>query len=325
MGRYLHVLSTPDFRRLWTGATISTLGDGMTFVALSWLVLSRPGGTTQLGLLGICYTAPVLLGGMAVGPLLDRFDKRTMLIADSLLRAVAVASVPLTAALDATPTWLPFAVAAFYGLLKMVPLAGFRHAPPTARGHGILRHRATQRADDSLGAVAANAPHPTRTPWPRVRGAAHTHAGHTATRLRARDPTTRAYQTRHRCHRDGPRRRAAGPVPDLRRRRRIVDAHGRPCAKADGPRRGGTLLNLPVPHGSSAVSSVPCAPDSVAGAIHRTTSPPAQPSATARRPQPSAKSPMTALCSPNRQSIQPTGWRGSRLTIGAPTAVTATL
>jgi MFS family permease len=66
----------------------------MTFVALSWLVLARPGGTAQLGVLGICYTAPVLLGGLAVGPLLDRFDKRIVLIADCLLRAVAVASVP---------------------------------------------------------------------------------------------------------------------------------------------------------------------------------------------------------------------------------------
>jgi MFS family permease len=128
--RYLHVLSTADFRRLWMGATISTLGDGMTFVALSWLVLSGPGGTTQLGLLGICYTAPVLLGGLAVGPLLDRFDKRTVLVADSLLRAVAVTSIPLTAAFDAMPTWLPFAVAATYGLLKMVPLAGFPAAIP---------------------------------------------------------------------------------------------------------------------------------------------------------------------------------------------------
>jgi MFS family permease len=41
-----------------------------------------------------------------------------------------VASIPLTAALDATPTWLPFAVAAMYGLLKMVPLAGFPAAIP---------------------------------------------------------------------------------------------------------------------------------------------------------------------------------------------------
>ena len=76
MRRYWHVLSSTDFRRLWTGATVSTLGDGMTFVALSWLVLSEFGGIRQLGLLGVCFTAPVLLGGFVAGPLLDRFDKR---------------------------------------------------------------------------------------------------------------------------------------------------------------------------------------------------------------------------------------------------------
>lgn len=130
MRGYLHVLRTVDFRRLWLGSTVSTLGDGMTFVALSWLVLSRPDGTAQLGLLGICYTAPVLLGGLAVGPLLDRYDKRTVLIVDSLLRATVVASIPLTAALGTTPAWLPFMVAAVYGLLKMVPLAGFPAAIP---------------------------------------------------------------------------------------------------------------------------------------------------------------------------------------------------
>lgn len=130
MGRYRNVLRAGDFRRMWLGATVSTVGDGMTFVALSWLVLSGPDGTVRLGLLGICYTAPVLLGGLAVGPLLDRFDKRGVLIGDSLLRAAAVASIPLTATLGAIPGWLPFAVAGSYGLLKMVPLAGFPAAIP---------------------------------------------------------------------------------------------------------------------------------------------------------------------------------------------------
>jgi MFS family permease len=127
---YLTVLRHTGFRRLWLGATISSVGDGMTFVALSWLVLAQPGGTAGLGLLGVCYTAPVLVGGLLVGPVLDRFDKRVVLVADSLLRAAAVASVPLTAVLGGTPGWLPYAVAATYGLLKMVPLAGFPAAIP---------------------------------------------------------------------------------------------------------------------------------------------------------------------------------------------------
>lgn len=130
MRHYVSTLRAGDFRRLWLGSTVSLIGDGMTFVALSWLVLDQSDGVSRLGLLGVCYTAPVVLGGLAVGPLLDRFDKRTVLIADSLFRAMAVATIPLTAAAGIQPDWLPFAVAATYGLLKMVPLAGFPSAIP---------------------------------------------------------------------------------------------------------------------------------------------------------------------------------------------------
>ncbi|MGY0059862.1 MFS transporter [Streptomyces sp. LZ34] len=130
MRAYARVLrGSGGFGRLWLGATVSLLGDGMTFLALAWLVLDE-GGTGRLGLLGVCFTAPVVVGGPAVGLLLDRVDKRTLLIADSVFRAVCVASVPLTAAFGGMPTVLPFVVAVVYGLLKMVPLAGFPAAIP---------------------------------------------------------------------------------------------------------------------------------------------------------------------------------------------------
>lgn len=146
MHDYVAVLRHTGFRRLWLGATISAVGDGMTFVALSWLVLA--GGTANLGLLGVCYTAPVLVGGLLVGPVLDRFDKRAVLVADSVLRAVAVASIPVTAALGGTPSWLPFAVAGSYGLLKMVPLAGFPAAIPQLVAERELE---TANALESMG------------------------------------------------------------------------------------------------------------------------------------------------------------------------------
>ena len=129
MSAYGRVLRSGDFGRLWAGASVSLLGDGMTFIALSWLVLDN-GGVSQLGLLGVCFTAPVVLGGLAVGPLLDRYDKRVVLIADSLIRAACVSSVPVAAAVGDVPTALPFVVASFYGLLKMVPMAGFPAAIP---------------------------------------------------------------------------------------------------------------------------------------------------------------------------------------------------
>ncbi|TMR96627.1 MFS transporter [Nonomuraea basaltis] len=135
MSIYVPLLKTrPDFRRLWLGASISVMGDSMTFIALTWLVLAQPDGTAKLGLLAGCYTAPVLIGGLAAGPVLDRFDKRTTLIVDSVLRGLAVASIPLTAAVGTVPEWLPFLVAAVYGLLKMIPMAAVPAAIPDLVG-----------------------------------------------------------------------------------------------------------------------------------------------------------------------------------------------
>ena len=119
----------PDFRRLWLGSSISALGDGMTWTALSWLVLTRH-GVVALGVLAVCSTAPVLLGGAVLGPLLDRFDKRRLLLVDSLFRAAVIGLVPLLAALDALPAVALYGVAATYGLLKMLPLAGVPAAMP---------------------------------------------------------------------------------------------------------------------------------------------------------------------------------------------------
>ncbi|MFI6741579.1 MFS transporter [Nonomuraea sp. NPDC050451] len=131
MSTYLSLLkSRRDFRSLWLGASVSVMGDSMTFIALSWLVLAQPGGTAKLGFLAVCYTAPVVVGGLVAGPLLDRFDKRAALIADSVLRGAAVGSIPLAAAVATVPNWLPFLVAALYGLLKMVPMAAVPAAIP---------------------------------------------------------------------------------------------------------------------------------------------------------------------------------------------------
>lgn len=127
---YQGALSRRDFRRLWLGSSLSLVGDGMTFVALTWLVLSQPGGTRQLGLLTVCYTLPVFAGGLLSGPILDRFDKRHVLAADSAVRGAAIASIPLASAMGEVPPVLPFVVAAIYGLFKMVPLAGFPAAIP---------------------------------------------------------------------------------------------------------------------------------------------------------------------------------------------------
>jgi MFS family permease len=124
VSRYLRLLRRRDFGLLWTGATISALGDGMSFVALLWLLIERGGTPTDVGWLAAIHTAPVIIGGFASGVILDRYDPRKVIAADNAIRGLAVISVPIAAATGALSTAQLFVVAAIYGLLFMTSAAG---------------------------------------------------------------------------------------------------------------------------------------------------------------------------------------------------------
>jgi MFS family permease len=122
--RYLSLLRNRAFATLWAGSTASAVGDSMTWVALVWLAFERGGARTVSGLV-VAATAPVLVGGLASGLALDRFDRRSVLVAVNLTLAGAVAAVPAwSLAAGAPPTWLLFAVAALHGFLKIANWAG---------------------------------------------------------------------------------------------------------------------------------------------------------------------------------------------------------
>ncbi|HLF02414.1 MAG TPA: MFS transporter, partial [Anaerolineales bacterium] len=77
-----------------------------------------------LGWLMLCYTGPVVVGGLIAGWLLDRFDRRWVILSDNLVRGVAVALIPLLNAVGRLELWHVYAVAAVYGFLMMISLAG---------------------------------------------------------------------------------------------------------------------------------------------------------------------------------------------------------
>lgn len=124
MGNYRRILRHRDYRLLWSGATVSALGDGMSFVALVWLLIERGGNPATVGWLAAAYTAPVVIGGLAAGVALDRFDRRFVLMGDNLARGLAIASIPVAGLVGGPSTVHLFVVAAVYGLLFMVSLAG---------------------------------------------------------------------------------------------------------------------------------------------------------------------------------------------------------
>jgi MFS family permease len=122
--RYRHIFRVKSFRTFWLGFTFSDLGDAITRVALTWYVYEATRSAEALGLLMLCYTGPVVIGGLIAGSLLDRFDRRQVMLIDNLIRGAAVALIPLLNAAGALALWHVYAVAAVYGLLMMISLAG---------------------------------------------------------------------------------------------------------------------------------------------------------------------------------------------------------
>jgi MFS family permease len=121
---YKEIFGLPAFRSFWIGFTFSGLGDAMTRTVLVWMVYTLTGSSEALGLLLVSYTAPVIIGGILAGSLLDRFNRKAVIIADNIIRGVAVAMIPTLSFLGLLSLWEIYAVAAVYGFFFMITLAG---------------------------------------------------------------------------------------------------------------------------------------------------------------------------------------------------------
>ncbi len=83
-----------DFLLLWAGQAISSIGTQISSFALPLLVLALTNSPAQAGLLTALQRAPYLLFSLPVGALIDRWNrKRVMLLADGL-RCAVYALVP---------------------------------------------------------------------------------------------------------------------------------------------------------------------------------------------------------------------------------------
>lgn len=83
---FLRLMSNRRFWLLWFGQTVSVLGDWFNVVALRSFVYGRTGSSSALGLLGVIQALPAVLLGLPAGVLVDRWDRRTIMIQADLVR-----------------------------------------------------------------------------------------------------------------------------------------------------------------------------------------------------------------------------------------------
>ena len=91
---YRSLLRVSDFRWLWIGQLISNLGNNFTYLALSVLVYQMTGAALSVGLMLAANALPFLLVRPFAGVLVDRWDRRRIMIVSDLIRALLIAAVP---------------------------------------------------------------------------------------------------------------------------------------------------------------------------------------------------------------------------------------
>lgn len=84
-----------DFRLMWIGQLVSTAGTALTSLAASILVYQVTGGSAlSVGLMMMATAAPSLLVGLFAGVIVDRYDRKRIMIVTELIRAVLVVLIP---------------------------------------------------------------------------------------------------------------------------------------------------------------------------------------------------------------------------------------
>jgi MFS family permease len=115
-GNLLSPLKHRDFRILWTGMTISLIGDGIFLIAIAWESYSLWNAPAALSIVGIGMTIPTIAFLLIGGVVSDRRDRRVVMAWADGLRAVAVSVLAALVLMDALRFWELVALVAIYGV-----------------------------------------------------------------------------------------------------------------------------------------------------------------------------------------------------------------
>ncbi len=140
----LNMLRTnPDLRKVFIAQVISYLGDWFSFVALIGLVDDLTGSSFLVSLVLVAFSLPSFLASPIAGPMVDRFDRRRILITVSWIQGVSALGLLLV---GPGTVWLAFlfqsSVSALAAVVKPASEAAIpnlaRDAEEVARANSLL-------------------------------------------------------------------------------------------------------------------------------------------------------------------------------------------
>jgi len=113
--RILVPLRHHDFRLLWTGMTVSLLGDGITTIALAWQAYEISNVATAFSMVMFAMAVPQVVLLLVGGAVSDRFDRRKVMLFADAIRMVSVFVLGFLSLTGHIEIWHMMVIAAVYG------------------------------------------------------------------------------------------------------------------------------------------------------------------------------------------------------------------
>lgn len=121
---------TLNFFLMWQGQLVSTLGDAVYSIALGFWVLAVTGSTALMGTLMAVSTLPGVLMSPFAGVIIDRFDKKRLMIAMDLIRGACIVLIAIAAIGGFIAIWMVFVAGIILSICGAVFSPGINSAVP---------------------------------------------------------------------------------------------------------------------------------------------------------------------------------------------------
>ncbi|MBN1401499.1 MAG: MFS transporter, partial [Anaerolineae bacterium] len=104
-----------DFRLMWIGQLVETSGSALTALAASIFVYRLTGSALSVGLMLMATAVPSVVLGLIAGVVVDRYDRRTIMVLAEVARAVLILLIPVL---------VPMSIAWLYVLVMLSAAVG---------------------------------------------------------------------------------------------------------------------------------------------------------------------------------------------------------
>ncbi len=94
-----------NFILVWGGQSISLFGSQLTYIALLWWVLEKTGSAAVLATVAIASSLPSVFLGPIAGAVIDRLDRRKLMIAMDLANGLIIGGAATLLFLDRLAVW----------------------------------------------------------------------------------------------------------------------------------------------------------------------------------------------------------------------------